>query len=545
MEESLACEWNATQFLIISENVGSLIYYSHLLPLAASLLMGFFVLFATRRTIVHWVVFCITLFFSTWVYFDLILWASPSPEYVMFFWSSIVPFEMLIYASCLYLVYLFANDQRDISLARKIAIVLPFIPIIAFTHTGYNVLGLSPDCDEGAIEGPLIQYMYVIEVIYILWAAIIAAHGYFTIRDEERKKQLRTISLGVVIFLLSFTAGNLTLIFSVGPLYEQYKLFGMPIFVAFLTYCAIRFRTFNVKILLAQALVIAVALLVFSILFIRTVENVRIVTAATFVLVIALGYILVRNVRREIEQRELIEKQEKELENANHQQESLLHFISHEIKGYLTSGQNAFAGIIEGDYGTPSPQIRTLSQDALSKMRQGVETVMGILEASNLKKGTVMYKHIAFDLKKAVQDSVEAMRPVAASRGLTLELTVDSTKEYNLVGDRDKLMQHVLRNLIDNAIRYTQKGSIHVTLTRGDAIRFSVKDTGVGITAEDMTHLFTEGGHGKDSIKINVDSTGYGLFIAKEVTQVHGGKIWAESAGEGKGSEFIVELPVK
>lgn len=545
MEESLACEWNATQFLIISENVGSLIYYSHLLPLAASLLMGFFVLFATRRTIVHWVVFCITLFFSTWVYFDLILWASPSPEYVMFFWSSIVPFEMLIYASCLYLVYLFANDQRDISLARKIAIVLPFIPIIAFTHTGYNVLGLSPDCDEGAIEGPLIQYMYVIEVIYILWAAIIAAHGYFTIRDEERKKQLRTISLGVVIFLLSFTAGNLTLIFSVGPLYEQYKLFGMPIFVAFLTYCAIRFRTFNVKILLAQALVIAVALLVFSILFIRTVENVRIVTAATFVLVIALGYILVRNVRREIEQRELIEKQEKELENANHQQESLLHFISHEIKGYLTSGQNAFAGIIEGDYGTPSPQIRTLSQDALSKMRQGVETVMGILEASNLKKGTVMYKHIAFDLKKAVQDSVEAMRPVAASRGLTLELTVDSTKEYNLVGDRDKLMQHVLRNLIDNAIRYTQKGSIHVTLTRGDAIRFSVKDTGVGITAEDMTHLFTEGGHGKDSIKINVDSTGYGLFIAKEVTQVHGGRIWAESAGAGKGSEFIVELPAK
>ena len=70
-----------------------------------------------------------------------------------------------------------------------------------------------------------------------------------------------------------------------------------------------------------------------------------------------------------------------------------------------------------------------------------------------------------------------------------------------------------------------------------------MKDSGVGITPEDMSNLFTEGGHGKDSIKINVHSTGYGLFIAKEVVEASGGKIWAESQGAGKGSRFIVELP--
>ena len=74
-------------------------------------------------------------------------------------------------------------------------------------------------------------------------------------------------------------------------------------------------------------------------------------------------------------------------------------------------------------------------------------------------------------------------------------------------------------------------------------IRFEVKDSGVGITPEDMKNLFTEGGHGKDSIKINVHSTGYGLFIAKEVVEAEGGKIWAESEGAGKGSRFVVELP--
>jgi signal transduction histidine kinase len=58
-----------------------------------------------------------------------------------------------------------------------------------------------------------------------------------------------------------------------------------------------------------------------------------------------------------------------------------------------------------------------------------------------------------------------------------------------------------------------------------------------------MQKLFTEGGHGTDSRKVNVDSTGYGLFIAKSVVDAHHGRIWAESDGAGKGSRFVVELP--
>ncbi|MDE1919073.1 MAG: HAMP domain-containing histidine kinase [Patescibacteria group bacterium] len=71
-----------------------------------------------------------------------------------------------------------------------------------------------------------------------------------------------------------------------------------------------------------------------------------------------------------------------------------------------------------------------------------------------------------------------------------------------------------------------------------------MKDTGIGITEEDKKRLFTEGGHGKDSQKVNVHSTGYGLFIAKNIVEAHGGTIRAESEGAGKGSTFIVELPI-
>jgi signal transduction histidine kinase len=234
----------------------------------------------------------------------------------------------------------------------------------------------------------------------------------------------------------------------------------------------------------------------------------------------------------------------KELEEANSQQENLLHFISHEIKGFLTEGQNAFAGIVEGDYGDAPPQLRALAQAALLKMRAGVDTVMNILDASNLKKGTVSYKKEPYNFNLALEEALRAMQPKADEKHLTLTATVDKGKMYDTLGDADKIQHHVIRNLVDNAIRYTPHGAIEVGLTAADGkIRFSVKDTGVGITNEDMQRLFTEGGHGKESIKVNVDSTGYGLFIAKQVVEAHGGRIWAESAGAGKGSEFIVELP--
>jgi signal transduction histidine kinase len=75
----------------------------------------------------------------------------------------------------------------------------------------------------------------------------------------------------------------------------------------------------------------------------------------------------------------------------------------------------------------------------------------------------------------------------------------------------------------------------------GNAL-LSVKDSGIGITDEDKKNLFTEGGRGRNAIKTNVNSTGYGLYIAKQIVDAHGGRIWAESEGQGKGSTFYVEL---
>ncbi|MDP3646066.1 MAG: sensor histidine kinase [bacterium] len=246
---------------------------------------------------------------------------------------------------------------------------------------------------------------------------------------------------------------------------------------------------------------------------------------------------------------EKVKERTQSLSEANAQQENLLHFISHEIKGYLTKGEGAFAGIAAGDYGNIAPTVKELASGALLEMRKGVATIMDILNAANLKKGTVSFRKDTFDFKASVVAVEDYLRPTADEKHLTLDIVIGEG-DYAMEGDEEKIHEHVLRNLIDNAIRYTPSGNIRVKLSRLPAqagkdgtIIFSVQDSGVGITPEDMAHLFTEGGHGKDSTKVNVHSTGYGLFIAKQVVEAHGGKIWAESEGGGKGSCFIVELP--
>ncbi len=226
-------------------------------------------------------------------------------------------------------------------------------------------------------------------------------------------------------------------------------------------------------------------------------------------------------------------------------QKNLLHFISHEVKACLTKNQAVFAAIIEGDYGPVSDEIKNLAEHALDDTRKGVTSLTNILHASNLKNGVVKYRFEPFDLKGSITYLVEKHKKSLRSRKHNFKLDMEDG-EYTVVGDEIRIRDHVIKNLFDNAIRYTKQGEIVVSLQmKLKKVMITVKDFGVGLSEEDKKNLFTEGGQGRNSPRINANSTGYGLFIAKQIVDAHDGKIWAESEGEGKGSEFFVELPNK
>jgi signal transduction histidine kinase len=542
METMSLCPWEAPTYFIMSPNAYPLFYYAHFVPLLFGAILVGALLWRNPRSLALRILATLFSVTAAWILTDLLATATNRPDVVVFLWSVIVLIEPLTYVAAFFFFYAFAFDRLP-SFKDHLVITTVLTPLILLAPTAYNIPGVYvADCtaEEGFLAS---HYSYGVEILMTLWILFLATETIARARGEERNKILLCL-LGLLAFLIAFASGNLIGTFTGDWVTAQYGLFGLPVFIGFLGYLVVRYRVFNVKVLGTQVLVVALALLVLSLIFVESLEWVLIIASGTFALVCALGWFLVRSVQKEIEQRELIEKQEKELELVNQQQESLLHFVSHEVKGYLTEGQNAFAGIVEGDFGAAPEKITSISKTALGKMRTGVSTVMDILDAANLKKGTMQYKHESFDFRTSVEEVLVTLQASASEKGLTLNTHIDEGS-YSYTGDVDKLKRHVIRNLIDNAIRYTPQGAIEISLRKlASALRFSVNDNGIGITPEDMKRLFTEGGHGKESIKTNVNSTGYGLFVAKSVVTAHGGKIWAESEGEGKGSTFVVELPL-
>ncbi|MES2668524.1 MAG: ATP-binding protein [Patescibacteria group bacterium] len=536
----LFCPWEAPQYLLFSSNIPGLHYYSHLVAIIAAVVFAFVLIGRIRESsTVRWLFVTIFLF-SIWTVIDTLLWASNRPDLVLFLWNIQILLESLFYASAFCLSYSFiTNKVPGPRIIGLLAILV--LPIIATIPTHHALLGIDVAyCN--ALEAPfIIFYSYAFQILIALSILFIAFKE--SSRSVEHRVPIRLFAIGIIIFLIAFSSGNI-----IGSLTDDWELaqaglIGMPVFIAFLAYTTVRFKTFNVKILGAQALVISLWLVTFFQLFVRTVDSMRLIIVANLILFGIIGYYLIKGVKREVEQREHIQKLATDLERANRQQVTLIHFITHQIKGFVSKSRNIFATVLEGDYGVIPDSVKPMLEEGLKSDTKGVNTIQEILNAANIKSGKVEYRKEAFDIKALIEEVIRDLKPAAEAKGLTLSVDMgDQPVLYP--GDKGQLV-NTLKNLIDNSIKYTPKGEIRVKLSQeGKLIRFSVEDDGVGITKEDMAHLFTEGGHGANSTKINVESTGFGLYIVKNIVEAHNGKVWAESEGEGKGSRFIVELPI-
>jgi signal transduction histidine kinase len=537
------CDFSGSQFLLFGPNVAPLVYYSHLATATIALFLGLYLFSRDRRALPNQILFVITLAFSAWVLLDQVFWATNRSDIIMFTWAGTVLIEPLVHIAGLYLLYVLI-EKRDMSFFWKSVLFVLYLPLIIFAPTNLYLSGFDlSSCLS--VEGPIaMYYSYGLEIFAMIAVLIFAIRSFDRTKEWARRKEILALSLGVFFLLFAFSWGNIIGSFTDDWVLAQYGLFGMPVFIAFLMYTIVKYQTFNIKLVGAVALVLALIASSFALLFVNDVSVFREVASATFVLSVIFGIMLIRGVNREVEQREHIEKLAGELQRTNEQQEGLIHFIGHEVKGFLTKDEGAFAALVDGDFGTLEDGMKPFVENALKETRQGVSSVSSILKAANLKKGTVTYTKEPFDLKALAIDTIEKARVNAEQKGLSLMFNAEEG-EYMMTGDKGQIQDHVLRNLIDNAINYTPSGSIAASVKKDSAkLVFIVKDTGVGISEGDKARLFTEGGHGKDSQTINVHSTGYGLFIAKQITEAHGGTIRAESEGAGKGSTFIVEFPV-
>ncbi len=171
--------------------------------------------------------------------------------------------------------------------------------------------------------------------------------------------------------------------------------------------------------------------------------------------------------------------------------------------------------------------------------------VNDILDVARLESNSMKLVKEKVDMAELIEGIVKDMKPASDKKNLFLESNIkDSSLELNI--DKQRIMQ-VLRNLINNAVKCTNEGKIIVKAKKDEDQNYlivSVKDTGIGISKEDQSKLFKRFSQLDSGETRKVEGTGLGLYISKGIIEKHGGKIWVESKGPGKGSTFNFSIPL-
>lgn len=521
---------------VLTDDYRTIAYYSHLVPVAISLLLALFVLVESKYSRLSKIFLLFVAGFSLWLIGDVILWTSPNYYLVTAVWAPLDFINILFYLFGAYFFLVLLKDGADTTWWQKIIFLVLLIPAWWLTITGQSIQGFYQPVCEAFNNETLGLYKLGIETFVVGIIMIAGAFSLFKSKSAK-KKQIALVGLALIIFFLTFSSTEY--IASQTGIYEMslYSLFVLPVFLAMIIFSITNLRIFAFKSFGTQILIYVLLIMVASqFFFIQDVTN-RALTLVTLIISAFLGLVLAKNIKHE-------EELAVELQIANEGQATLIHFINHQIKGYFSKGRSIFAELVEDpEYGPLNPDAKEMIRTGEESLKEGVEFVQDILKASNIEKGTMTYIMEHLDYKSLVTEIVEGQRKSAEDKGLAYEFTVGEG-DYHLRGDINQLKEAV-RNIIGNSIVYTPQGKINITLGRNEkkAILI-VKDTGIGLSEEVKTKLFTKGGRDKNSQKINVNSTGFGLSIVKGIVDAHHGKVWADSEGPGKGSTFTMELPV-
>jgi len=231
------------------------------------------------------------------------------------------------------------------------------------------------------------------------------------------------------------------------------------------------------------------------------------------------------------------------LESLDKLKTEFLSLASHQLRSPLTAIKGYTSMLLEGDFGMVGEKQKEAINRVFESSIHLSKVVEDLLNVSKIEAGGMKYEMAPFDMEKAASDLAADLSVTAKNKGLDLTFASDNKPPYMINGDMEKIRQ-VMLNVIDNAIKYTEKGSIKVMLAKDQArktIKISVTDTGMGISAEDKEKLFQKFSRGAGG-KINTGGSGLGLYLAKTIVEAHGGTIAIDSPGAGLGSTFSIEL---
>ncbi len=402
-------------------------------------------------------------------------------------------------------------------------------------------------------------YYIIFPIFFALVVILSIGHIIATLRktevDSTYGSQLKNTIFACII---GFTAGGTNFFpqfFNIYP-FGNYIVIG---YVVVMVYGVVRHKLLSPKVVVAQLFTSALTLISFvEVVFAETSREI-VYKIIIFCVVTFFSWLFIRSVRKEIEIKDQLALKEIELTKNNAElarisaeKTEFVSLASHQIRGPLTSIKGYSSMIVEGDFGPVSQEVKDAANVMIDSCNTLARVVNDYLDITRIEQGRMKFEFSDVDLKGLIHTCIQELSPSITRAGLKCFVHLPEhpnsagVEWWHIKGDAPKLKQVIL-NLIDNAIKYTPKGSLSVSLVETDQkmIRFSVKDTGVGIAPTTMPKLFNKFSRAENASETNILGTGLGLYVAKMMVEAFQGKIWAESEGQGKGSTFIVELKEK
>ncbi|MBP6948644.1 MAG: HAMP domain-containing histidine kinase [Candidatus Pacebacteria bacterium] len=430
------------------------------------------------------------------------------------------------------LAYVFPDEKKDLPIWHRyvllpVAFFTSALLLIPFVFTKVShLVSLSeitdPTKSDGIILGGILTFSFLISGLDVLYRKIDLSKG-------DQRRQLILMFTG-----MSLTAGLLLLFSFVLPIgFHNYDfvpfgaLFIFPVIV-FTAYAIYIVELFHVKNIFAG--IFTFFLCVFSLVELIISDNIEqlLLRILVFILTLVLSIQLVRNTF--------------EIELANEQKSELMTFATHEIRTPITVMRGYASILLDGDKGPITPPVVDLLQKIMISGNEVISLLSQYLNKSKIELGQLQYVFLKVDVVQLVNEVLGTFQVNAQQKNLYLTEVLPTREKIFINADQGKLKE-VIINLIDNSIKYTQKGSVSVSVEKHNTkVIIKVSDTGVGIEEDTMKILFREFSRA-DIQKVNILGTGLGLYLAKIFVTAHSGRIWAESEGKGNGAQFYIELP--
>ena len=442
------------------------------------------------------------------------------------------------------------------SLILGVEIFLIGVALFTFILLISNILDLSL-----ALSVAVKSVLFYLTLFFLAESSVLTLISAFRLFNGVKNRPDRTLD-NAIAWIFGFS----WLLFSLGCLIFSYSLLA-PIAMrgVLLTVLIITFLT----ILLVQALVItrryflsykvlltqfiASLIVIFNLISILNSGSVEeIVLRAILIIVLAfLSHLLVRSVTSEIQKRKQIQDTAQKIYDANKTLHKLdrakSEFIgaaSHQLRSPLSVIKGISSMLLDGSYGKISGSIK----DALEKVYISNERLIGLIESllniSHLDEGKVDFNFAKININDVAEKAVGGLALQAQNKKLYLKFSPWKKSKLFPWVDESKVTE-AISNLVDNAIKYTRKGGVKIEVKKaGNNVRVNVIDTGIGLRKDEIKHLFQKFVRTGRGNKMSTVGTGLGLYVVRKMIEAHKGRIWAESAGEGRGSSFIIELPL-